>query len=107
MQKLLKIVILTTLLSILFYFCVGIFVIQPIGAAPNGATILYWRFGLSTSFISSADGILLQTEAGVSLLGRVIILGAMAKVLEDRKIVTLPYSQTVYLISTGGWKFEE
>lgn len=87
------------------YFTMGLFAIQPIGAIPKGSTILYWRYGTKLPFISSADGLLLEKGQGVSLLGRSIVLGTIGKLMEERKIVNLPYSKTLYLISTGGKEF--
>jgi hypothetical protein len=88
-------------------FC-GIFVIQPIGAIPEGATIVYWRSGinLNLDFISSPDGILEKSGAGVSLLGRVVILGKVAEPIKKREIFRLNYSEALYLLSTGGKKYE-
>lgn len=94
------------ILSAAFYFLCGLFVIQPIGAIPDGATVVYFRYDTNMSFISSADGMLEQTGAGVSLLGRGIALGAIAKGIEDKKICSLPYSKTLYLISTGGKEYD-
>jgi hypothetical protein len=93
---------------ILFFriFC-GIFVIQPIGAIPDGATIIYWRSGLNLPFLASADGILSESGAGVSLLGRGLMLGKLAEPIMNRKIIRLGYSETLYLWSTGGKKFEK
>jgi len=100
-----------TLLSVVvvlsFYFCVGVFVIQPIGAIPQGATVLYWRFGTKMSFISSADGLLLRNDQVVSLLARGIVLANVVELMEDRHIVSLPYSRSLYLFSTGGREFED
>lgn len=90
-----------------FYFGVGVFVVQPIGAVPDGATVLYWRLGTNMSFISSADGILLDNDQGVSLLGRGVVLGKVGELMEERKIVSLPYSRMLYLLSTGGREFEK
>lgn len=95
-----------SLLAVVFYFLCGFFVIQPIGAIPEGATVVYFRFNTNMPFISSADGMLETTGAGVSLLGRGIALGAIAKSIEDKKICSLPYSKTLYLISTGGKEYE-
>ena len=89
-----------------FYFCCGIFVIQPIGAIPDGVTIVYWRADLRLPFISSADGLLETSGAGVSLLGRGIFLAGIADKIKDRKIVNLPYSNTLYLWSTGGKEYD-
>lgn len=85
----------------------GIFVIQPIGAIPNGATIFYWRDGINMPFISSADGILVKSGAGVSLLGRGLLLGKLAEPIKDREIFRIGYSETIYLYSTEGKKFEK
>jgi hypothetical protein len=98
--------ILFFLVCSLTYFTTGFFVIQPIGALPEGATIWYWRLDTSLPFICSADGLLLEKHEGVSLLGRAVALGAVARPIADRKIATLPYSRTLYLISTGGREFE-
>jgi hypothetical protein len=88
-----------------FYFLCGLFVIQPIGAIPEGATIVYFRYETNLPFIASADGMLDQTGTGVSLLGRGLALGVIAKGLEDKKICRLPYSKTLYLISTEGKEY--
>ena len=90
-----------------FYSTMGLFVVQPIGAIPEGTTILYWRYDTKLPFISSADGLLLEQGQGVSLLGRGIVLGAIGELMEERKITNLPYSRTIYLISTGGKEFEK
>ncbi|MGE0772519.1 MAG: hypothetical protein AB7K37_12455 [Cyclobacteriaceae bacterium] len=106
-MKTLKRLITAFFIGLLFYFSFGFFVIQPIGAIPDGATVLYFRLGLNVTFISSADGILLDNEQDVSLLGRMIILGKFGEIVKERKIVSLPYSRTLYLISTGGKEFEK
>jgi hypothetical protein len=40
-------------------------------------------------------------------LSRMVVLGKLGDMLQTRKIVTLPYSQSLYLISTGGIQFEK
>ena len=97
---------LVLLLAFGFYVCFGFFVIQPIGALPEGATVFYWRAGLNLPFVSSADGILLEQKGSVSLLGRGIVMGRVAETIGDRKIATLPYSSALYMISTGGKEFD-
>ena len=87
-------------------FC-GIFVIQPIGAVPRGTTIVYWRFGTKMSFIASADGLAGKSGLGVSLLDRGIVLGGLAKTINSRALFRLPYSKTLYLISTNGKEYEK
>ncbi|HZP02715.1 MAG TPA: hypothetical protein VFD30_20870 [Terriglobia bacterium] len=94
-------------LALFFRLFCGIFVIQPIGAIPEGATIVYWRSGLNVLFIASADGLLDDAGAGVSLLGRGLLLGKLAKPITDREIFRLGYSETFYLWSTGGKKYEK
>lgn len=106
-MKILKRLVIAFVIGLLFYFSFGFFVIQPIGAVPDGATVLYFRLGLNVTFISSADGILLDNEQDVSLLGRMIVLGKFGEIVKERKIVSLPYSRTMYLVSTGGKEFEK
>ena len=107
--------ILVALVCSFIYFATGLFVIQPIGALPEGATVWYWRFGTtvwywrfgtSLPFISSVDGLLLEKEGSVSLLARAVALGVLAEPVAGRKIVALPFSRTLYLISTGGREFK-
>ncbi len=106
-KSILFVLLAVSLLVVAFYFLCGLFVIQPIGAIPDGSTIVYFRYETNMSFISSADGMLDKTGAGVSLLGRGIALGAIAKGIEDKKICSLPYSKTLYLISTGGKEYDK
>jgi hypothetical protein len=82
------------LIGVFFRLFCGIFVIQPIGAIPEGATIIYWRSGinLNVDFISSADGILEKARTGVSLLGRGVILGKVAEPIKKREIFRFKYS---------------
>lgn len=100
-----KIIIILFILIVAFRLLFGIFVIQPMGSVPKGATIIYFRAGLNLPFLSSADGILQESGAGVSLLNRGLILGKVADLLEDRKIIRLGYSKTLYLWSTDGHEY--
>lgn len=102
-------IIIVILLSITLFFrtCFGIFVIQPIGMIPEGTSIVYWRVGLNLPFIASADGLLDENKQGVSLFGRAIMLGFIENLLIDRKIVKLPYSESLYSISTGGKEYSK
>ena len=84
----------------------GIFVTQPIGAVPEGVTVVYWRVGLDLPFIVSADGMALEATGGVSILTRGILLGQLAETIADRRLANLPYSRWLYLRSTGGREFE-
>ncbi|HVP80342.1 MAG TPA: hypothetical protein VMV04_20865 [Thermodesulfobacteriota bacterium] len=91
--------------GLLFYFATGFFVIQPIGALPEGATVWYWRFDNGLPFISSADGFLVDNQRDVSLLNRGFVLAVLVEPITQLKIASLPYSKTLYLISTGGREF--
>jgi hypothetical protein len=88
--------------SIFAYFTLTIFVIQPIGALPEGRTLITKRVG-KTNFLDSADAICEREVGGVSLLCRSMMLG---KYLEETTIYArLPYSETLYLWSTGGREY--
>lgn len=89
----------------LFYFTTGFFVIQPLGALPEGATVWYWRYDTGLPFISSADGFLVDNQRDVSVLNRGVVLAVLVKPISQLKIASLPYSKTLYLISTGGREF--
>ena len=88
------------------WFSLGVIVVQPIGALPRGATVVYFRLGLNLPFISSPDGLLLKSGREVSLLGRAAALAATASVIKERRIISLPYSQALYIWSTGGRQYE-
>jgi hypothetical protein len=84
----------------------GVFTIQPIGALPDGITIIYYSRNTNIPFFSSPDGLCIQTQGGVSLLCRMAALSAVSN-LTDRIIVRLPYSHWAYLQSTGGLEFDK
>jgi len=84
------------------YFSLGIFVIQPIGAIPEGKSILFLRMGMDIPFISSVDGILLKKMGSVSLMSRAMGMAAIGKPILERKIFSFPYIEKLYLISTDG-----
>ena len=94
-------------LALFFRLFFGVFVIQPIGAIPDGATIVYWRSGLNIPFIASADGLLADSGKGVSLLGRGVMLAALATPIKEREIFRFGYSSTLYLWSTSGKEYEK
>ena len=81
------------------YLTLTVFVIQPIGALPNGRTLIILRVH-DLNFIDSADGFCERSAGGVSLLCRGTILGKV--VGEAPILLRLPYSETLYRISTGG-----
>ena len=102
MKNIFKIIIPLALLIVLFRFFCGIFIIQPIGAIPEGVTIVYFRNGLNLPFITSIDGILQQSGEGVSLLARGVLLGKLSDPLLEKEIFRFGYSETLYLWSTSG-----
>lgn len=106
MKKTFYILLALIILGSVFRAFFGIFVIQPIGAIPEGATIVYWRSGLNLPFIASADGLLDESGAGVSLLGRGMFLASLAEPIKEREIFRLGYSETIYLWSTNGKQYE-
>jgi hypothetical protein len=108
MKKIILIlIILFVVLTIAFRICCGVFVIQPIGALPEGKTILYWRVGLDYPFITSADGALEKSGTGVSLFGRSLMLSRIIDDIDERIILRMKYSEKLYLKSTGGIKYEK
>jgi len=79
-----------------------VFVIQPIGALPEGKTLIILRLN-KTNFIDSADGMCIRTQGGVSLLCRMAMMGAVLD--KSTVLLRLPYNKQLYLISTGGREF--
>jgi hypothetical protein len=89
------------------YFSFGVVVTQPLGLIPEGASVVYFRIGTGLPLISSADGLLLEKIGSVSPFGRMMMLATISDIANNRKLFVLPYSHTLYLISTGGTEFEE
>ncbi|MGK0448788.1 hypothetical protein [Patiriisocius sp. Uisw_017] len=107
MKTFLKIFVPIIILGLLFRFFCGIFIIHPMGAIPEGTSIVYFRTGLNLPFIASADGILDKSGAGVSLLGRGILIGKLAEPIKENEIFRFGYSETLYLWSTDGKTYEK
>jgi hypothetical protein len=101
-RKTILVVVLAALI-LTIYTQVTFFVIQPIGAVPDGRTLVIWRTG-KLKFIDSADGVCAREASGVSLLCRMAVLGAVAR--NGTVLVRIPYSETLYLASTGGKKYD-
>jgi hypothetical protein len=78
---------------------VTLFVIQPIGAVPEGRTLVISRL-TSLRFIDSADAWCERRFAKVNLLCRGAVIARVAE--EANILLRLPYSETLYLWSTGG-----
>lgn len=81
-----------------------LFIIPPIGAVPEGRTVIIARLN-GTEFIDSPDAMCERIQGGVSLLCRGMIMG---QVLDEAKILgRMPYSEWLYGISTGGKQYNK
>jgi hypothetical protein len=99
--------VLLIVLALLFGFIftqMRIYSLQPIGALPEGATVLAWH-GEGSSFFDSADGLCLKRMGEVSLLCRMAAFQQAPQ--EGEVILRLPYQHWAYLLSTGGKEFEQ
>ena len=84
----------------------GLFVVQPIGAVPDGAAIVYLSRGEKLDTVDSADGICLRMSGGVNLLCRGAALGQFMNTYENEIVVRLPYSEWMYEMTTDGKRFD-
>ncbi len=105
-QKNNKILIIGLVVLLLFIILastqITFFAIQPIGAVPEGVTLVIPR-GKGTKLFDSADGICLREMVSVSLFCR---MAAISTVLENSEVLfKLPYIDFIYLSSTGGSRF--
>lgn len=89
-------------LGTLFYALCGIYTIQPIGALPEGKTLLVWRQS-GSPFFDSPDGTCLRRTGSVSILCRLIALKAAPV---DHIIMRFAYSRWAYMQSTDGATFD-
>lgn len=80
-----------------------LFVVQPIGAVPEGRTLVISRLN-NGKFIDSADAMCERLMDGVSLFCRAMTIGAVAE--KATIYARLPYSSTLYSISTNGKTYE-
>jgi len=99
MKKLGMGIAVAAVVAALAYTQLTIFVVQPIGAIPEGRTMIILRLN-KTEFIDSADAMCERQMGGVSLFCRIAALGAVAE--KSTILMRLPYSQWLYEISTGG-----
>ena len=74
------------------YAKLGFYSIQPIGAVPEGATVILWRES-DEPFFNSADGMCLRRTGSVSLMCRMMAMGASPK---DRILLRLPYQRSLF-----------
>lgn len=95
--------VISAVLMIVIYSQITVFIVPPIGALPEGKTVLITRLN-KTDFIDSPDGMCERIQGGVSLLCRGMMMGA---VLEKTTILMrLPYSSWLYSVSTGGKTYD-
>jgi hypothetical protein len=97
--------IIVTLL-LLFRLCCGIFILPPIGAVTEGATVIYWRTNLNLPFVSSLDSLADTDGEGVSVIRRLVVIATVGALVGDRKIARLDYSHYLYLYSTNGKTYQ-
>ncbi|WP_095153388.1 MULTISPECIES: hypothetical protein [unclassified Pseudomonas] len=91
------------LLCLIVYTQITIFAVPPIGAVPEGRTVIMLRLN-KTNFIDSADAMCVRIQGYVSLLCRGMTMAAVVNATTI--IARLPYSETLYKISTGGETYD-
>lgn len=92
------------LLLVVGYSQLTIFVVQLIGAVPEGKTLIISRLN-KTEFVDSADAMCERLQGGVSLMCRGLMLGAVVE--KSTIYLRLPYSEWLYLISVDGKKYNK
>jgi hypothetical protein len=101
-SQIVKLVVIAVILVVLSQF-ISVFTVPPFGTYPKGATMIVWRTE-KMKFIDSTDAVCVRSMGGVNLLCRAIVMGA---VIQEHHIITLPYIEPLYLISTGGQRYKE
>lgn len=95
----------TTFLLLVVYTQFTIFIIPPIGAVPEGRTLILFRFSLTLSgeavstkseFLDSADAICLRRLGYINLFCRAMVLSAIAQ--SSVMLLRLPYSSTLHAL---------
>jgi len=81
----------------------SLFVIPPIGAVPEGRTLVISRL-TNLHFVDSPDAVCERIQGGVNLLCRGMVMGKVAS--EAKILLRLPYSKTLDRMSTGGRVYE-
>ena len=103
MSKSIRIIALVIILMAVIYTQITIFVIQQIGALPEGKTIVITRMN-KTEFIDSPDIMCERIQGGVNLLCRGAVIAAVVE--KCTILLRLPYSSLLYDISTGGKSYD-
>ena len=95
--------VVTAVLAVVIYTQITIFLIPPIGAVPEGKTVIITRLN-KTEFIDSPDAMCERIQGGVSLLCRGMVMSAV--IGKATILLRLPYSSWLYNISTGGKTYD-
>lgn len=101
MRKIVKLAGLLILAAII-YTQITIFAVPPIGAVPEGRTVVMLRLN-KTEFIDSPDAMCERIQGGVSLLCRGMTMAAVAN--KGTILLRLPYMDWLYQLSTGGNRY--
>ena len=102
-QKKVVVLVIIAVTIVLMYTQLTLFVIPPIGALPEGRTVIITRLN-KTEFIDSPDAMCERIQGGVSLLCRGMVMGAIVE--KATILARLPYSSGLYSISTGGKSYD-
>jgi hypothetical protein len=94
---------LAVLLGIAAAQFITVFVVQPIGAVPEGRTLVITRLN-TMHFIDSADSWCERQVGQVNLLCRAAVMGRVAD--QATILARLPYFETLYKVSTNGKTYE-
>jgi hypothetical protein len=95
--------VITAVLAVVIYTQITFFIIPPIGAMPEGKTVVIARLN-KTEFIDSADAMCERMQDGVSILCRAMTIGAVFE--KSATLMRLPYSPWLYSVSTGGKTYD-
>ena len=88
-QKKVVVLVIIAVTIVLMYTQLTLFVIPPIGALPEGRTVIITRLN-KTEFIDSPDAMCERIQGGVSLLCRGMVMGAIVE--KATILARLPYS---------------
>lgn len=102
-RTILLLLVAVLLLGFLVSTQISVFVLQPVGAAPEGRTLVISRLNAS-KFIDSADAMCERIQGSVNLLCRGVVLGQVGQ--NATVYLHLPYSETLYRLSTGGKTYD-
>lgn len=90
------------IILVFFLSQITLFVVQPIGAVPEGRTLVIFKLN-KTNFIDSADAMCVRETGSLNLLCRGMMLAAVID--KSTVLMKLPYSSVLYGISTGGKEY--